>query len=500
MRTRAVVAASAIVLSMCACQGLKDALSAHTDSVARTVGSQDLTVTALANLLGNAKLPVPVTKTNATILANIWSDYHRLAYAAAHSDTLMDQAGAAVTPILDYQKVTIYMDSMVKRVHVDSTTEAMYNAGAGGLLAARHILFAYPDNATQQQKDSVKKVAAAIRPQITAENFPAMAKKYSKDAQTAPDSGNLGVFAKSGMVPEFSNGTAALKPGEISGSIESQYGIHIIQRLPWSQARQQYADAYTQAKMRSADSTILEGMSKAADLEVKKDAPANVREAMKDLASHEKDNTVLATYNRGGKFTTADFVMWFNVAVPPQQRQNVLDGLPPTPDSVVLNFTKSMARYPIMLRSADSAKISIPADQAATLHDQLKQLVVQTWQQLGIAPDQLKDSAKSTGEKEKLAERRVDGFIDKFLAGEAQASPPPLPLEEVLDAKYKVTLSSTALDRVVQQGEKVRAAAEAGQSNMAGPSAIPMPGGQAGSPAKPPQPQAPAGKKPPGEN
>ena len=54
-RTFAVAALAALVLS--GCSGLKDALSAHTDWVARA-SSTELTVTQLATLLGKSRAPV----------------------------------------------------------------------------------------------------------------------------------------------------------------------------------------------------------------------------------------------------------------------------------------------------------------------------------------------------------------------------------------------------------------------------------------------------------
>src|SRR5437868_9251404 len=87
--------------SLVACDGLKEALTAHVDVVARA-GSQELSVTRLGNLLGKAKLPVPVTRENAAILTDIWTGYQQLAYAAAHGDSLTDKKAidAEIAPML----------------------------------------------------------------------------------------------------------------------------------------------------------------------------------------------------------------------------------------------------------------------------------------------------------------------------------------------------------------------------------------------------------------
>jgi hypothetical protein len=178
MRSRFIVAFLAACTVLTACDGLKEALTAHVDVVARA-GSQELSVQRLADLLGNAKIQVPVTKDNVMIVADLWTGYQQVAYAAAHGDSLNDKKAIdlAAAPITNSSRLQIFMQGIVKGYKPDSGSEAEYNQAAGGLLAARHILFAYPPAASPAQKDSVRKRAEAIRPQITSANFTAMAKQ-----------------------------------------------------------------------------------------------------------------------------------------------------------------------------------------------------------------------------------------------------------------------------------------------------------------------------------
>jgi len=61
-------------------------------------------------------------------------------------------------------------------------------------------------------------------------NFAALAKKHSKDPGSAANGGKLTV-SKGQTVPAFDKKTFALKKGELSRPVKTQYGYHIIQAL-----------------------------------------------------------------------------------------------------------------------------------------------------------------------------------------------------------------------------------------------------------------------------
>jgi len=62
-------------------------------------------------------------------------------------------------------------------------------------------------------------------------DFDSLAKAVSEDVTTAQRGGDLGYFAWGKMVDEFQEAAFALKVGEISEIIESEYGFHIIKMV-----------------------------------------------------------------------------------------------------------------------------------------------------------------------------------------------------------------------------------------------------------------------------
>lgn len=490
MRYRSILAFAAGATLLTACEGLKEALTAHVDVVARAA-SQELSVTRLADLLGNAKVPVPVTKENAQIVADLWRNYQLMGYAAAHGDSLTDKKAIdeAVAPLTANMRLRKLMDSVSKSFKVDTGTEAAYNQAANNLYAARHILFAFPTPSTQAQKDSVKKVAQGVLPQVNAGNFAAMAAKYSSDPGSKTRGGDLGVFDKTQMVPQFGNAVAALKPGQVSGLVQSPYGYHIIEREPYTEARSQFAQMVGQGTRQAAESTYLVGLEKKADIQVKSGAPATAKAAVLDLAKHRKDNAVLATF-RGGDLTVAKFVGWIQT-FPPQAR--ITQQLQQAPDTLVTGFLKSIARNEVMLKQADSMHITLTPQEQGQLYHDFGQMVTTIWQALGVDPRQLADSAKSTAERERLAASRVDGFLDRILGGQAQPVGVPTPLQALLQDKYESSINPAGVDRAVERAMKVRATADSARSANMPKSQVPLPGARP-TPEQQQQPQPPAGR------
>ena len=93
---------------------------------------------------------------------------------------------------------------------------------------ASHILIGVDSSSTPEAKTKAREKAESLRKQLTGgADFAALA----KDNSTCPSSkqgGDLGYFGKGQMVPPFEKATFALKPGEISDVVETQFGYHII--------------------------------------------------------------------------------------------------------------------------------------------------------------------------------------------------------------------------------------------------------------------------------
>src|SRR3990172_4195238 len=126
----------------------------------------------------------------------------------------------------------------------------------GDQVAASHILFKTgPDT----DEEAVRKKAEAVLAQAKAgADFAELARQHSEDT-SAENGGDLGLFGKGQMVPEFEAAAFALQEGQLSDLVRSTYGFHIIKLngrqaafvRPLDSVRDEIRNTLTQEKARA---------------------------------------------------------------------------------------------------------------------------------------------------------------------------------------------------------------------------------------------------------
>ena len=483
---------SLLVLALCgttlaACSGLGEAFSAHTDVVA-TAGSQQLTVNRLGDLLGKAKMQIPLNKDVALLVSrDLWVPYQLLGVAAARGDTLkdtkaIDQSAAAM---LENAKLGRFMESVAASMPAEAGSEASYTAAKGNLYSARHILFMVAADAPAATKDSVKRLAQGVVAKVTDANFAEMAKKYSGD-NTKEKGGDLGVFPLGMMVKPFGDALAKLKPGEISPLVETQFGYHIVQRNTWATAKDAYVAQSAGRGKQVAESTYIAQVQSSAGIKLKGDAAATMKTVAKDPMTSRSSKTVMATY-KGGELTAGRIAL---VLLASPNSGRLMQQIQGAPDSLVAQYVTNMAQREVLLKRADSAKVLVKPEEIAGLHRDFMQAVVQSWAALNIDPKSLADSGKTQADREKIAAARVEKFMDRVMAGEIQPLPVPAPLQMVLMDKFNAKINATGIDRALERAGTLRLAADSARAATQPKSAVPLPG------MMPPAGQQPSGAVP----
>jgi peptidyl-prolyl cis-trans isomerase SurA len=131
-------------------------------------------------------------------------------------------------------------------LQVDQTTDVIH-ADYGYAIArrcpvqkvrTRHILVRYQGarNAADtivRTRDEARALAGMLHAQAVEDDadFAALARQHSEDA-SAERGGELGSLGRGRLAPQYEQAAFALRPGDVSDVVETDFGFHVIQRLP----------------------------------------------------------------------------------------------------------------------------------------------------------------------------------------------------------------------------------------------------------------------------
>ena len=133
--------------------------------------------------------------------------------------------------------VTLDLDSVKKNIAVSEDDLRKYYAENEKRYVtpeerrASHILVKADKDAPKAERDKARAKAEALLAEVrkNPQAFAEIAKKNSDDEGSAAKGGDLDFFGRGAMVKPFEDAAFALKPGETSGIVESDFGFHIIQ-------------------------------------------------------------------------------------------------------------------------------------------------------------------------------------------------------------------------------------------------------------------------------
>jgi peptidyl-prolyl cis-trans isomerase D len=140
----------------------------------------------------------------------------------------------------------------------------------GPQVKARHILYTAKSDA--EVAEALKKAQALRAKLVKGGDFAKIAEEESQDPSAKGNGGDLGWFPKERMVPEFSAAAFAMKEGEISQPVKTQFGIHLIklegkkaeQVTPFEQVKEQLRAELEQARIETKAKDRLEALRKRA--------------------------------------------------------------------------------------------------------------------------------------------------------------------------------------------------------------------------------------------
>jgi peptidyl-prolyl cis-trans isomerase C len=132
----------------------------------------------------------------------------------------------------------IVTDDEIKKYYDEHKAEFM----EPDQVQASHILVRVQDPANEAEDKAAKEKAEGLLKKVKdGADFSEVAKENS-DCPSSSKGGDLGLFSKGQMVPEFEEAVFSLKKDEVSGIVKTKFGYHIIKLTDKKEARQMSFD------------------------------------------------------------------------------------------------------------------------------------------------------------------------------------------------------------------------------------------------------------------
>jgi peptidyl-prolyl cis-trans isomerase C len=239
-----------------------------------------------AELLYQAGKKLTIADIDSRVAAQMKLGKSKFPNTAAYDKALKD-SGLTEKNLEEFARKEIYINNLIEQeiaskvIISDDDAKKFYDANGDKFkqpetVQASHILIGVDPKASAEEKSKAKEKAEALLKRAKAgEDFASLAKGNST-CPSAPQGGNLGYFGKGQMVPEFEKAAFALKPGEISDIVETQFGYHIIKvtdkkaagTVSFSDAKKEIVNYLKIQKIQQDISALVDKLRKEAKIEI----------------------------------------------------------------------------------------------------------------------------------------------------------------------------------------------------------------------------------------
>lgn len=443
-----------------------------TETLVARAGDYELTAAAVAELLGPHN-EIPNEPGAVGQLAGLWIDYTLLTDATLR-DTTYSQID--VSELLEQQLEGELIADLSREVIQPDTAisdeelrEIFVREGTGVRVNARHILMTYPPQASDAQRDSVRRVMQGVLQRLASgEDFATLAQNVSQDRGSGAQGGALGEFGPGDMVQPFEDAAFALAPGETSGLVETPYGLHIIRvdskSVPtFDERKDEFRFEIQARRYQEAESLYVAELEAESEPEVAEGAVQlfkSMAEGTTGRLTPRAARRELVTY-RGGAVTAADVLVFLDTRAP-QTREQIISAPAPSIENLLL----ALAQRKLFIQAARDAGLEKPESYLDSLAGEFRAGFGQAAAAIGLGGLTVPEGATV----EEVVQEAVFQLLDEVLDG--TRNPVPLgPVGFTLRRNTRWELFETGVPVAVDRIWEMRGPGQA----MAPPTSTPAP-------------------------
>jgi hypothetical protein len=344
------MAPATLLLALAGCSGRLSIEEAREAAVITVNGVSLDGATLERVLMATPDLAGGPSMQSAALVITAFVDGVALRQAILRGDSLTDSLAIrdAVLPDAIRGGILTFLQERAAAAPEPTDAQADSLARLGGVRVFQHILFRMPQERDSVSLDALARRASAIQSEAatTGADFAAIARRESEDTSTARDGGLLPAMQRQNLPPgRLADAAWRLAPGDVSGLLPSDAGIHIMRRVTTIEAREPMRRWLAPVLARQADSMWVDSMAIARQLAIDEDAPARLREM--GVEPFTGGGTEPFAVWQGGELTADETRMWVSV-LPLAERA----GMAEAPDSALTLLVEQFSERDLVAEAA----------------------------------------------------------------------------------------------------------------------------------------------------
>jgi len=436
--------------------GCSDFFSAHA-GVAATAAGHELSSERLARLMTNIK-GLQLTPDAAEFLATVWVDYALFADAVANGT--LPEDSLSITEVMWPDIAEIKADRWYEHLIRDrspiteASADSVYDADSVRVL--QHILISVSPQATAAVREEARREAErAARRVRQGENFARLASDLSGDPGSRTDGGYLPPTPRGQFVPAFDSAGWSLSEGAMTGAVETPFGYHVIRRPPREEVRDRLLGWLLEMAEAQLDSAYLENLGRTKSLEIERNAPALVRQALDDEAGMYGSTRKLAAWD-GGELTVSDLLRWIPAMGPTAARQ-----IRGAEAEQLEELVRQLSYNQMVLLQADSAGFKPNELQWLGVQQAYRARVDTLIRIMGLYDD-VTEPSLTVEQRTQVVELKLDRFFDRLASGQVRLRPLPSALGHMLRQGQDYSVNLAGVNEAARLAEEGPAPAAEG--------------------------------------